>query len=208
MALLSNKKYQHTCKHWRNDKVNYRIWDVITILTQKETTYFVTCCRSRTEMSEVEELISCWISAKNDSLKRVTRGFMNSIRNGLPVKNEKKVSISTGKAPECATKFRWKRFQERNQTTTMILRCCPFLKICKVIGSDMRLTATKHANIYVLTSCRCKFVLCKNNNYYSLLNISLQNFKSKSNLRMQLNNEKTHHQLKSCHWLDCKSFPT
>lgn len=104
MALISNKKYQHTCKHWRNDKVNYRIWEVITILTQKETTYFVTCCRSLTEMSEVEELISCWISAKNDSLKQVTRGFMNSIRNGLPVKNEKKVSI-----PECATKFRWKK---------------------------------------------------------------------------------------------------
>ena len=66
-----------------------------------------------------------------------------------------------------------------------------FLKsFCKVIGSDIRLTATKHANIYVLTSCRCKFVLYKNNNYYSLLNISLQNFKSKSNLRMQSNNEK------------------
>jgi len=131
----SLRKNTNTLKHWRNDKVNERIRKVITILTRKEITYFVTCCRSRTEMSEVEELISSWISAKNDSLKRVTRGFMNSIRNGLPVKDEKKVSISTGKVPECATKFRWKGFQDRNQTTTMILRCCPFLKICKVIGS-------------------------------------------------------------------------
>lgn len=144
MTLVSNKKYQHTCKHWRNDKEIGSFWELITILTLiKEKTYFVTCCRSRTEMSEVEELISCWISAKNDSLKRVTRGFMNSIRNGLPVKNKKRFPYQPARrkrkdqnnfATMCH-KISLKRFQGRNQITTIILRCCPFRKIWKVTGS-------------------------------------------------------------------------
>lgn len=109
-------KNTNTLKHWRNDKVNDRIRKVITILTRKEITYFVTCCRSRTEMSEVEELISSWISAKNDSLKRVTRGFMNSIRNGLPIKNEKKSFHINRQGARMCHKISLKRFsgQESN----------------------------------------------------------------------------------------------
>ena len=35
-------------------------------------------------MSVVEELISRWRSSKKDSFSRVTRGLINSTRNGLP----------------------------------------------------------------------------------------------------------------------------